>query len=100
MAWRARVELVDSLAAATGQQMPIELILDLGGVDFLNSAGIGAIFSVRKHVVDGGGRLVACNARPVIRRLLATVNLPDLVPTLDDVSSACGFLDAGGDNEQ
>ncbi len=99
MAWRARVELVDSLTAATGGQTPIDLILDLGGVDFLNSAGIGAVFSIRKHVVDRGGRVVACGARPVIRRLLATVNLPALVPTLDDVSSACGFLDAKGDSE-
>jgi len=99
MAWRARVELVDSLTAVTGGQTQLELILDLGGVDFLNSAGIGAIFSVRKHVVDGGGLVVACNAKPVIQRLLATVNLPALVPTLDDVSSACGFLDAKGECE-
>ena len=73
MAWRARVELVDSLIAVTGGQSPVELILDLGEVDFLNSAGVGAIFSVRKHVIDGGGRMVACNAKPVIQRLLATV---------------------------
>ena len=100
MAWRARVELVESLTETTGGQMPIEVILDLGGVDFLNSAGIGAIFSVRKHVVDGGGTVVICNARPVIRRLLATVNLPALVPTLTDAGEARRFLDEGGRSEQ
>ena len=100
MAWHARVELVETLTGEIGGQMPIELILDLGGVEFLNSAGIGAIFSVRKHVIGGGGKIVMCNVRPIIRRLLVTVNLPALIPVLGDLGGAQALLDQGGRCEQ
>ena len=99
MAWHARVELVGTLTGAIGGQMPIELILDLSGVEFLNSAGIGAIFSVRKHVIGGGGKVVMCNVRPIIRRLLNTVNLPALMPVLPDLGGAHAQLDQRGQSE-
>lgn len=100
MAWRARTELVEVLAASTGPDGPAAIILDLARVEFLNSAGIGAVFSVRKYVVEGGGQLVVCNAKPSVVRLLATVNLPALIPMVSDLDRAHDFLDRVGGPQQ
>jgi len=55
---------------------------------------------VRKHVTGGGGKVVMCNVRPIIRRLLNTVNLPSLVPMLPNLGGAHAFFDQGGQCEQ
>lgn len=100
MAGRARTELVDVLAGSARDLRPQELILDLAPVKFLNSAGIGAIFSLCRHVVNCGGMMVVCNARPAVKRLLVAVNLPALIPILGDLAEAHGFLDQGRGAEQ
>jgi len=43
---------------------------------------------------------VMCNVRPIIRRLLNTVNLPSLVPMLPNLGGAHAFFDQGGQCEQ
>jgi len=93
MICQARTALLEFLVASTGNVTPRELILDLKDVAFLNSVGVGAIFSVRKHVVEAGGEMAICNVKPTVRRLLAAVNLPALIPVLGDLGLAHGFFD-------
>ena len=100
MAWRARTELVEALVASAGHVAPAEVILDLKGVEFLNSAGIGALFSVRRHVTDRGGQVVLCNAKPTVVRLLSTVNVPAVIPIVSDLDEAHAFFNRTGGPEQ
>ena len=64
------------------------LVLDMAKVEFVNSAGLGAIFSLRKHAQSGGSKLVLARPSPAIRRLLETVNVQALMPIADDLDEA------------
>jgi anti-sigma B factor antagonist len=64
------------------------LVLDLEGVDFLDSTGLGTIISVLKRARTHGGdlRLVATQAR--ITRLFEITGLDRAVPLLPDLDTA------------
>lgn len=52
---------------------PKVLVLDLAGLDFLTSAGIGELFRVQKRVAAYGGQLLMTNLQPQIQKVLAIV---------------------------
>lgn len=64
------------------------LVLDLEGVDFLDSTGLGVIVSALKRVRTHGGdlRLVCTQAR--IRRLFEITGLDKAVPLLPSLDAA------------
>ena len=74
------------------------VIVDMGGIDYLTSAGIGAIFSLRKHLASLGGMLVVCRPKPIIARMFKTVNLPELIPVANDLDAARKLLAQLADN--
>jgi anti-sigma B factor antagonist len=65
-----------------------QLILDLEGVDFLDSTGLGVIVSALKRARTQGGdlRLVCTQAR--IRRLFEITGLDKAVPLLPSLDAA------------
>jgi anti-anti-sigma factor len=77
------VELLE-LASAFRQSGARDLDVDLRGVEFMDSTGIGALFRFRNLAEERGGtlRLVA-PARPV-RRALDVTGLSELVQIDDD----------------
>ena len=95
-----QVSLVAALQRTVGAQPVRELILSLAGVNYINSVGLGAIFTLRKHIANGGGRMVLCDVGPGIDRLLKIVNMPALIPLLADVDEARGYLERQDPPEQ
>jgi anti-anti-sigma factor len=73
------------------------VVLDLDGVTYINSAGLGAIFVLRKFAMEAGAKLVLARPTAAIRRLLDTANIPTLIPVTDDLDEARRVL--AGDNE-
>jgi anti-sigma B factor antagonist len=67
-----------------------KLVLDLEGVDFLDSTGLGTIISALKRARTHGGdmRLVCTQAR--IRRLFEITGLDRAVPLLPSLDVAVG----------
>jgi anti-sigma B factor antagonist len=65
-----------------------KLVLDLEGVDFLDSTGLGVIVSALKRARTNGGdlRLVCTQAR--IRRLFEITGLDKAVPLLPSLDAA------------
>lgn len=55
------------------------MILDLSGVTFMDSAGIGLILGRKNKVALIGGKLVIRNPRPEIRRLLSVSRIDELI---------------------
>ena len=51
------------------------LIVDLGGVDFLDSTGIGVMVGAHKRVTAGGGWFTAVVTTPMVRKALQTTGL-------------------------
>ena len=50
------------------------IILDLDHIDYISSAGLGVIFTMKKFMVSNKGALLFCNLKPQIERLFEIVN--------------------------
>lgn len=84
---RAKAEAVqaetDGLLAA-GQ---LKLVVDLSGVEYIDSSGLGTLVNVAKAVRDAGGQLCVCGASARVRTILEVVQLDDYLDcraSLDD----------------
>ncbi len=75
-------ELLESVA---GNQV---LVVDLRGVTFIDSTGVGVLFRTAKQVTAAGGELrLVCGPGPV-RRVLKVSGLDRLVPVADEPGGA------------
>lgn len=88
MEWHARVDLVEALKNASGGRPFCGVIVDLDKVTYVNSAGLGAIFALRKYARENGAGIVVARPSATIRRLLDTVNLGALIPIVETLSQA------------
>jgi anti-sigma B factor antagonist len=74
--------------AAAGIAPGSRLLIDLSGVSFLDSAGLGALVgAIRRARELGGDVAVACHRR-ALTRLLLTVGLDRVVTITDNVDDA------------
>ncbi|MBN2624341.1 MAG: STAS domain-containing protein [Acidimicrobiales bacterium] len=64
------------------------LVLDLEGVDFLDSTGLGTIISVLKRVRTHGGDLRLVSTQPRITRLFEITGLDKAIPLLPSLDAA------------
>lgn len=68
------------------------LVIDLSGVTFVDSAGLGALIGgIRRTRELGGDVAVACD-RPVLIRLLRTTGFDRIVGLAETVDEAAWFL--------
>ena len=86
--WPTQADLVGSVRAAAAGEVLRGLIIDLNGVSFMGSEGLGAIFALRRFAAEAGARVVVSRPTLTIARLLDTVNLPDLIPVTDTLEEA------------
>jgi len=73
------------------------IVLDLSGVDFADSVGLGVVVAALKRVRGRGGDLVVAGAVPRVRDLFEITRLDeiiDLFPSVGDALAA-GVGDAG-----
>lgn len=75
-----RLEDAFSLACAS---RPDVLIVDLGRVDFLGAAGLGAIVSCQRTLLETGGRLVLRGLSARLRRTIGYAGLSDHLEVQD-----------------
>lgn len=70
------------------------LIIDMSGVPFVDSAGLGALIGgIRRARELGGDVAVACN-RPTLVRLLRTTGFDRIVTVTETVEEAVAALDS------
>lgn len=75
-------ELTMSVAAGS------KLVVDVRGVTFIDSTGVGVLFRTSKKVTAAGGEMrLVCGPGPV-RRVLMVSGLDRLVPVVDDLDAA------------
>jgi anti-sigma B factor antagonist len=68
------------------------LVIDMSGVPFVDSAGLGALIGGIRRVRDLGGDVaVACN-RPTLVRLLRTTGFDRIVTVVETVEEAAASL--------
>lgn len=50
------------------------ILVDLANVDYISSAGLGVLFTMRKFLKKNGGDLLFCNIKPQVKRIFEIVN--------------------------
>src|SRR5262249_5330324 len=72
----------------------VPLIVDLGGVSFLDSAGLALLLTMHREVTRRGGRWALVGASDPVARLLAVTRADRLLPlfrSVADVERAWGY---------
>lgn len=71
-------------------------ILDLGGVSFINTAGLTAFTAIRSWMDECGGKTCLLHPTKRVRQLLAITHLVSVFDTFDDEKAAVRSLTAIG----
>jgi anti-sigma B factor antagonist len=64
-------ERVDSLVAEGSRS----IVLDLAGVSFLDSSGLGALLGIRREITSSGGTLALQDLQPSVRKIFAITRM-------------------------
>ncbi len=77
-----------ALAAAAARDL--EIIVDLSGLDFIDSSGVAALAHGRKHARHAGGDLVLAAPQQQVLRVLTLTRLIEVFPVHTSVHDAAG----------
>lgn len=64
-----------ALLAAADHPTARKVVVNLGGVRFLSSAGLRPLLRLHKEVKNEGGRVVVCEMQPAVREVLHATRL-------------------------
>ncbi len=64
------------------------VVVDLAGVVFLSSIGIRTLLSSAKALALRGGRMVLLAPQPLVRKVLETAGIDQIIPVYDDRDAA------------
>lgn len=67
-----------------------DVVLDLGGVDFIDSVGLGGVVAVAKRVRGAGGRFRVARPDPRVWEVFALVGLDRILECHPSVAAATG----------
>jgi anti-sigma B factor antagonist len=82
---RLRQELLRLVSESDG---PPRIVVDLGGVDFLDSTGLGVLLGGLKRVRTKHGALVVARAESHVRKAFEITRVIEILPLLDDLDAA------------
>ena len=68
------------------------IVIDLQKVDYISSAGLGVLFTMKKHLKQNGGDLLFFNIKPQIKRLFEIVNALPKETLFKDAEEADAYL--------
>lgn len=88
-------EFRDQLATLAGDPA---VIIDLSGVPFMDSAGLGALIGGIRKIRDAAGEVVVVCERPAVLRLLHTTRFDRMVTVVPGVDAARSELSSAGTN--
>ncbi len=71
-----------------------KVILDLGGLEHMDSSGIELMVECHKAVAEAGGKLCFANSKPRVSRLFQVTRLDTILPVFPTVSAASASLTA------
>lgn len=64
------------------------LILDLGALEYLSSAGVRALLLAHKGVEKHGGKMALLACRPPVREVLRICGLDQMAPKVESIEAA------------
>ena len=81
-------DLREEIGQVVGSHRGVNLLLDLGGVEFLSSAMLDTMCRFYRKIHAAGGQLRLCGLKPSIAEVFRTTNLDRLFPIHADVAEA------------
>ncbi|MGB9663155.1 MAG: STAS domain-containing protein [Moorellaceae bacterium] len=81
--------LREELEAGISHARPRVLYLDLAGVSFMDSSGLGVILGRYRRLAGEGGKIVICRPQPQIQRLLELSGISKLVEIVAEDAESC-----------
>ena len=78
-------QLRDHLQPLAG---PSQVVVDLAGVEFMDSSALGTLVVMFKALRDGGGRLCLAAVRPPVRAILSVTSVDRVIDVYDTVQAA------------
>ena len=96
VALRGELDLADAAAVTAGLSAVVTrepwIIVDLGGLEFIDSSGVAALARGRRKAWQAGGDLVLAAPPRKVRRVLAVTRLTDAFGVYATVEEAAGAL--------
>jgi anti-sigma B factor antagonist len=68
------------------------LLIDMSGVPFVDSAGLGALIGGIRRARENGGDVAVCCNRPTLTRLLRTTGFDRIVTVAETIEEAAAAL--------
>lgn len=66
-----------------------KLVVDISGLNYIDSSGIGMLVSSSGHMEQSGGQMRIAGARGTVARALGVAHVDRIAPVDNDVDSAC-----------
>ena len=76
------------LAAALDEARAALVVVDLSGVDFLDSSGLGVLVTAHRDLAEGEAKLRLVRPRPSIDKVLTLTRLTEVIDTFDTLDAA------------
>ena len=67
-------------------------IIDMSGVDFIASVGLGMLLTAARALHSRGARTVIVNPKPLVRRVMEAAQMPSVIPLVATIADAESFL--------
>jgi anti-sigma B factor antagonist len=83
---RLHGELVTALSGGG----PVQLVVDMSGVDFCDSTGMNVLLAAHRRAREQGGDLELASPRPAIRKILHVTGLESVFTVLEDPAAVGG----------
>ena len=68
------------------------LVLDLGGLEFMDSSGVGALLWAYRKITEQGGRMVLARLNPAVRLVVETLHMDRFFAIHGDTDQAIEAL--------
>jgi anti-sigma B factor antagonist len=72
----------------------LRIVVDLAGVTFMASAGIGVLMGMRRVLADEGGSLALASPRGEVAQVLKLTGVGEVIPVAATVADAIARLDS------
>ena len=92
-AWR---DLKDTMTSLTSGDEQTDLLVDLGGMDFMGSSGFRELFLAGKNLARKGRWLAVCSLQGEVKRVFDLAKFDTAYPIFENAESALEWLRAGG----
>jgi anti-sigma B factor antagonist len=83
---RLHSELMSALAAGT----PVQLVVDMAGVEFCDSTGMNVLLAAQRRAREVGGDLQLASPRPAIKKVLHVTGLESVFTVVDSPAPVTG----------